>query len=1402
MAHSQRRTISLDKGPSLGKGSYGEVFFGFWSGLPCAFKQTFGSRENIQREIAFLQNLRYKNIIQFYAALNHTTPDNRKVLLIVMEYAENGTLTKAIRDQSLRLEDKKRVSQQILSGLAYMHSRHIYHRDIKSDNVLLTDNSQVAKLSDFGLSMLKHRSLSQTPANTDEHVGTRRWMAPELFVMNPEYTTKSDVYSLGWVLWQMAADRTRPFQDVEDDFLVIPMVTNGDREPIPDDTPIEMRAAIEGFWKHDPSERPEAKAFLDEVTFPEVSNADAISPIDFGSSFDGTSFGRLHESQLVDNLRTVMSRSQPSTIQSCAHSQAVAPLATSPASLSTHSSEMVSNVDVAKDVPASSTPTAGIDNSVQSTAISAPLPCPQRHGQGTALATTSPCETSPATEKAELKVVVRDLQQLVLKDNMDAQFAYGMMFLKSKGSIQSDFEALFWFKKAAELGHPEAQFYIGDMFEHDTQLRKDLARAVHWYGKAARQGHRKAERRLLALIPQKLPCEQDHSFPPDDPDASNDRAPRFSGRRLLSNSAGNTGGKASSNPPSESDSNDSSSDSDESQASDSDEPNSGAGAIRPSLVLGDLIGTSAIGFAYRIRYINMSCIARDIVVSKSQFYRTTIQEEIGLLQRLRHPHLISFYEAQEQQERVYFIVEFADKGSLADVIQSETLLSWSTKFRLADEMTRGLEYLHYKDVLHGHLRSTNVLLTKHMEVKLADYGLQALRSASADATETSSTPSSPALAHSNLRWMAPELLDNMSRHSTKSDIYALGMVMWEMAASCTEPFKDLTDNVTIMTHIKDGGRERLPGGTPNRYRAWVERCWEEDAGDRPEAGEILFSEDDLKIEDPQPDVNVERLPEGRRVKTERTFEDAGGNVSSKDDSGVDNSQEDVSLDISPDVIAGNMPISDVLELKSATVAPELSDTAMRAEANDVEAQFALAEIYDKGSITGVEQDDKKAVHWYSRAAENGHIHGQYHLALHYLVGRGVPESHNEALRWFQRAADQDDAASQYQIGAMYQAGLGVEKNAATAVAWYRKAAERGYAESQLHLGRMYLSGQDVEQSDVEAVKWLTKAANQGNPSGQFSLGLMYENGRGVEPSDVEAFEWFTKAAIQGNSGGQSSLGLMYENGRGVEQSDVEAVKWFTKAANQGNSDGQFSLGLMYLNGRGVEQSDVEAVNWLTKAASQGDPDGQFNLGVMYLTERGAQQSDVEAAKWFTKAANQGNPDGQFSLGLMYLNGRGVKQNAVEAVKWFTKAASQGNPSGQNSLGLMYLNGRGVKQSDVEAVKWFTMAASQGDSDGQLNLGRMYGSGRGVEQSDFKAFEWFTKAAIQGNSDVQSSLGEGVEQSDVEAAKWLTKAASQGSLRESLISRLMYLKGRGVEQSGSQKILFARNTQQSDVEASK
>ncbi|KAG0254422.1 hypothetical protein DFQ27_006841, partial [Actinomortierella ambigua] len=90
MAHYQDVTPTLVKGPPIGSGSYGKVFFGYWNGLPCAIKQISVPSETIEREVALFRNLQYKNITQFYAAFDHTTDNDEKMLLIVMEYAENG----------------------------------------------------------------------------------------------------------------------------------------------------------------------------------------------------------------------------------------------------------------------------------------------------------------------------------------------------------------------------------------------------------------------------------------------------------------------------------------------------------------------------------------------------------------------------------------------------------------------------------------------------------------------------------------------------------------------------------------------------------------------------------------------------------------------------------------------------------------------------------------------------------------------------------------------------------------------------------------------------------------------------------------------------------------------------------------------------------------------------------------------------------------------------------------------------------------------------------------------------------------------------------------------------------------------------------------------------------------
>ncbi|KAG0250106.1 hypothetical protein DFQ27_009570 [Actinomortierella ambigua] len=695
---------TLVKGPVIGSGSFGKVFFGYWSGLPCAIKQISVPSETIEREVALFRNLRYKNIIQFYAALDHTAANDEKMLLIVMEYAENGTLTKAIQSKCLNREDKKRISNQMICGLAYMHFRQVLHRDLKSDNVLLTDGMKVAKLCDFGLAKLK--PLGQTPEDNDGHVGTRRWMAPELFVANPEYTTKTDVYSLGWILWQMAADIPKPFMHLTEDE-AIEQVKKGARGEIPDDTPSEIRGPIEGFWQDDAKLRPEAREFLDESTFPQgLDNAPTLE-FSFGTSVDDDSGFQENEVQTV-----------------------------------------VTTAD---------------GNAMQNLTVHHQLQLHQQQPQSTRPALSSSSEASPPTEKPALKVVVRDFQRLAL-DNMYAQFAFGMMFLKSKGSIQSDFEALYWFKKAAELGHPEAQFYIGDLYERDRLLRKDVDRAIYWYGKAAAQNHAEAMRRLLILAPPK-PTTPTHV----------------------------------------------------------------------DLELTEyLLGPSRHGQVRLAFWLGQPCAVKMKHAMRTDAEQKELHQEISILSKLKHPHIVHFLGDVKLDGMLVIVMEFAENGSLASLIleSNPSLSGWPEKERIAQEIIRGVAYLHSLDILHCDLKSSNVLLDHSFRAKICDFGSSIVRGSEASMSSESHS------RRGTVRWLAPELLTTSPKYSTKSDMYALGCIMWEMAANSTPPFKGL-DQFIAAERVYSGKREEIPNDTPEEYRRWIEGCWSHDPASRPEAIDIV-----------------------------------------------------------------------------------------------------------------------------------------------------------------------------------------------------------------------------------------------------------------------------------------------------------------------------------------------------------------------------------------------------------------------------------------------------------------------------------------------------------------------------------------------------------------------------------
>ena len=365
------------------------------------------------------------------------------------------------------------------------------------------------------------------------------------------------------------------------------------------------------------------------------------------------------------------------------------------------------------------------------------------------------------------------------------------------------------------------------------------------------------------------------------------------------------------------------------------------------------------------------------------------------------------------------------------------------------------------------------------------------------------------------------------------------------------------------------------------------------------------------------------------------------------------------------------------------------------EQGDLDAQMWLADYYS--------YDNKQAVYWYRKAAEQGSAYAQNRLGLHYDQGKGVTQSSADAVYWFRLAAEQGNMNAQNNLAICYYNGEGVERNYSEAVKWYRKAAEQGHAGAQNGLGVAYYQGRGVAQNYTEAIHWYRKSADQGNKWAYNNLGHCYHDGKGVTKDYKEAVKWYRKSAEQGYHWGQCNLADCYYSGKGIGQNYAEAVKWYRKAAEQNNSDAQNALGNCYYNGKGVEKDYAEAVKWYRKSAEQGHHWGQCNLAGRYYSGEGVVKDYTEAVKWYRKSAEQGNSQAQNGLGNRYYAGEGVEKDYAEAVKWYRKSAEQGYHWGQYNLANCYYNGRGVTKNRATAIEWFKKAADQGNEDAKKKL---------------------------------------------------------------------------------------------------
>ncbi|XP_043716092.1 mitogen-activated protein kinase kinase kinase YODA-like [Telopea speciosissima] len=258
------------KGRLLGRGTFGHVYVGFnsESGEMCAMKEVTlfsddakskESAKQLGQEIALLSRLRHQNIVQYYGS---ETVDDK--LYIYLEYVSGGSIYKLLQEYGQFGELAIRsYTQQILSGLAYLHAKNTVHRDIKGANLLVDPNGRV-KLADFG--MAKHITGQSCPLSFK---GSPYWMAPEVIRNSNGCNLAVDIWSLGCTVLEMSTTKP-PWSQFEGVAAMFKIGNSKDLPAIPDHLSEEGKDFVRKCLQRDPQHRPSAAQLLDH---PFVKNA-------------------------------------------------------------------------------------------------------------------------------------------------------------------------------------------------------------------------------------------------------------------------------------------------------------------------------------------------------------------------------------------------------------------------------------------------------------------------------------------------------------------------------------------------------------------------------------------------------------------------------------------------------------------------------------------------------------------------------------------------------------------------------------------------------------------------------------------------------------------------------------------------------------------------------------------------------------------------------------------------------------------------------------------------------------------------------------------------------------------------------------------------------------------------
>eukprot|EP00794_Sanderia_malayensis_P015690 gene15690-17272_t len=251
---------------------------------------------------------------------------------------------------------------------------------------------------------------------------------------------------------------------------------------------------------------------------------------------------------------------------------------------------------------------------------------------------------------------------------------------------------------------------------------------------------------------------------------------------------------------------------------------------RQEITISQKLGGGQYGEVYKAEYRKFQ---RTVAVKTLKEDATDVKEflkEANVMKHIRHPNLVQLIGVCTQERPIYIITEYMERGNLLDYLRSPSSkdIPATTLLYMATQVAGAMQYLEELNFIHRDLAARNCLVGENHLIKVADFGLA--RNLMSDYYKAHAGAKFP------IKWTAPEALA-YNKFSCKSDVWAFGILMWEIATYGMSPYpgRDLNH---VYSFLETGSRLDRPEGCPKPAYELMLKCWDWEPTARPDFSSI------------------------------------------------------------------------------------------------------------------------------------------------------------------------------------------------------------------------------------------------------------------------------------------------------------------------------------------------------------------------------------------------------------------------------------------------------------------------------------------------------------------------------------------------------------------------------------